>query len=65
MKVGERIAREMQVPLGDIVGFRHRDHDTTTDDTHIEVHVDGELHLCFRFVLQYELILYRHHRGVG
>lgn len=46
MKVGERIAKEMEVPLGGIVGFRHRDEDTTTDATHLEIHTDGELLLA-------------------
>lgn len=42
-QVAERIAKEMEVPLGTVVGLRHRDHDTTNDWTHLEVHSDGEL----------------------
>ncbi|KAH0282698.1 P-loop containing nucleoside triphosphate hydrolase protein [Aureobasidium namibiae CBS 147.97] len=39
--VAERIAKEMKVPLGSVVGLRHRDHDTTSNRTHLEVHSDG------------------------
>jgi pre-mRNA-splicing factor ATP-dependent RNA helicase DHX15/PRP43 len=34
----------MEVPLGSIVGLRHRDHDSTNNQTHLEVYTDGELY---------------------
>lgn len=65
MKVAERIAKEMEVPLGDFVGFRHRDDDTTTDVTHLEVHTDGELHLDSSLIIQYKLTFGRCNCGIG
>ncbi|KAI4717882.1 pre-mRNA-splicing factor ATP-dependent RNA helicase PRP43 [Aureobasidium sp. EXF-10727] len=39
--VARRIAEEMDVQLGTFVGLRHRDHDSTSNITHLEVNTDG------------------------
>lgn len=55
----------MEVPLGDIVGFRHRDEDTTTDVTHLEIHADGKLLIYGSLSLQFELTTRRYFCCVG
>ena len=41
--VAERIAEELDVPLGDAVGYQVRFTDTSGDDTHVKVMTDGIL----------------------
>src|SRR3990172_291634 len=41
--VANRIAEELKVPLGDVVGFKIRHTDTTSDNTRIKLMTDGIL----------------------